>query len=64
MTTRSKTFIFLQFRSSFARAVKPGRLAVGNNFRTGAGLDTSESAGLIANDDSIVVEMSVMQPKW
>ncbi|KAI9341267.1 t-SNARE [Zopfochytrium polystomum] len=58
MTTRSKTLLFLQYRSSSRGPRRPG----------GGGLDTSESAGLIANEagsaDEVALEMSVLPPKW
>ncbi|KAJ3332111.1 hypothetical protein HDU76_001255 [Blyttiomyces sp. JEL0837] len=59
MATRSKTLLFLQYRSSFGRTAKPSRHA--------GGVDTSEQAGLIANDlntQDVVLEMSILPPKW
>ncbi|TPX64843.1 hypothetical protein SpCBS45565_g05611 [Spizellomyces sp. 'palustris'] len=61
MATRSRTLLFLQYRNSFARtgARRPTRPL---------GVDTSERAGLIANEvdqsTEVVVELSVLPPKW
>ncbi|KAJ3415018.1 hypothetical protein HDV05_005663 [Chytridiales sp. JEL 0842] len=57
MATRSRTVLFVQYRSSFSRATR-------NVNRPN--VDTSESAGLIANEihDDVAVEMSVLPPKW
>ncbi|KNC96684.1 uncharacterized protein SPPG_07897 [Spizellomyces punctatus DAOM BR117] len=61
MATRSRTLLFLQYRNSFARTGtrRPTRPL---------GVDTSERAGLIANEvdqsTEVVVELSVLPPKW
>ncbi|RKO89089.1 t-SNARE [Blyttiomyces helicus] len=61
MATRSRTLLFLQYRNSFARVGGPRQPRP-------PGIDTSERAGLIANDINqnaeTVVEMSVLPPKW
>ncbi|KAJ3098873.1 hypothetical protein HDU97_003686 [Phlyctochytrium planicorne] len=61
MATRSKSLLFLQYRSSFARSNRPPT-------RAGQGIDYSENAGLIENEvgqaSEVVVELSVLPPKW
>ncbi|KAI8807589.1 t-SNARE [Cladochytrium replicatum] len=61
MATRSRTLLFLQFRNSFSRSTRNGKAP--------SGIDTSERAGLIANEISddrgeVFVELSVLPPKW
>ncbi|KAJ3020772.1 hypothetical protein HKX48_000223 [Thoreauomyces humboldtii] len=64
MATRSRTLLFLQYRNSFSRTGGPRRPAA----RTTLGVDTSERAGLIANEvdhnAEVTVELSVLPPKW
>ncbi|KAI9008240.1 t-SNARE [Gaertneriomyces semiglobifer] len=62
MATRSRTLLFLQYRNSYSRTAsrRPTRPL---------GVDTSERAGLIANEvdqnaGEVVVELSVLPPKW
>ncbi|KAI9104103.1 t-SNARE [Phlyctochytrium arcticum] len=63
MATRSRTLLFLQYRNSFSRTTGGSR----RTNRLGIP-DTSERAGLIANeidqDAEVVVELSVLPPKW
>ncbi|KAI8589405.1 t-SNARE [Geranomyces variabilis] len=66
MASRSRTLLFLQYRNSFARTGGPRRPAPRQ--QQGLGVDTSERAGLIANEvdqnAEVVVELSVLPPKW
>ncbi|KAI8852241.1 t-SNARE [Chytridium lagenaria] len=61
MATRSKSLLFLQYRSSFARSNR-------TTARQAHGVDYSENAGLIDNEvgqaSEVVVEMSALPPKW
>ncbi|KAJ3031112.1 UNVERIFIED_CONTAM: hypothetical protein HDU68_006491 [Siphonaria sp. JEL0065] len=57
MASRSKTYIFVQFRASFGRSTEP--------IKRGANTDaTDESAGLINDNGEVIVEMSALPPKW
>ncbi|KAI8823970.1 t-SNARE [Fimicolochytrium jonesii] len=66
MATRSRTLLFLQYRNSFSRTTS--RRPAPSTATGGRHTDTSEKAGLIANevdhDAEVVVEMSVLPPKW
>ncbi|KAJ3043628.1 hypothetical protein HK097_001702 [Rhizophlyctis rosea] len=61
MATRSRTLLFLQYRNTFSRTggIRQARPP---------GVDTSERAGLIANEvnqgTEVVVEMGVLPPRW
>ncbi|KAI8923284.1 t-SNARE [Entophlyctis helioformis] len=67
MATRSRTLLFLNFRNSFARNNSQFRATTqgpsgGRDF-----YDTSEHAGLIANQGhagEVAVELSVLPPRW